>query len=53
MQNMATLLAHLQAQLSLDSPWIIGSDEYNLYKEEARLGLYRKALGELERLVVM
>ncbi|KAI9566712.1 hypothetical protein HD554DRAFT_2205859 [Boletus coccyginus] len=53
MQNTATLLAHLQTQLGLDSLWIIGSDEYNLYKEEARLGLYHKALGELEQLVVM
>ena len=53
MQNTVTLLAHLQTQLGLDSPWTIGGDEYNLYKEEARLGLYRKALGELERLVVM
>jgi hypothetical protein len=53
MQNTVTLLAHLQAQLGLDSPWTIGGDEYLLYKEEARLELYCKALGELERLVVM
>ncbi|KAF8441341.1 hypothetical protein L210DRAFT_2067464 [Boletus edulis BED1] len=40
-------------QLSLAEPWTIGCEEYNLYKEEARLSQYRKALGELEHLVVM
>jgi hypothetical protein len=53
LQNMEVLAVHMQGQLGLESPWTIGGEEYNLYKEEAALGRYREALGELEGLVVM
>lgn len=52
-QNTEALATHLQGQLGPESPWTIGGEEYNLYKEEAALGWYREALGDLERLVVM
>ena len=53
LQNMEALTAHLQGQLGLESHWEIGGEEYNRYKEEAMFGKYHKALGELERLVIM
>ncbi|KIK21693.1 hypothetical protein PISMIDRAFT_103621 [Pisolithus microcarpus 441] len=53
LQNTEALAAHIQGQLGLESPWKVGCEEYNCYREEAMLGKYRKALGELERLVVM
>jgi len=53
LQNTEALAAHLQGHLGLESHWEIGSQEYNLFKEEATLGKYREALSELERLVVM
>ncbi|KAG6377656.1 hypothetical protein JVT61DRAFT_14421 [Boletus reticuloceps] len=53
LQNMEALAAHLQGQLKLELPWIIGSKEYNLYKAEAVLGQHRQALSDLEHLVVM
>ena len=53
LQNAEALTAHLQGQLGLELRWEIGGEEYNHYKEEAMLGKYRKALGELECLVIM
>ncbi|KAG6373647.1 hypothetical protein JVT61DRAFT_6310 [Boletus reticuloceps] len=53
LQNTEALVAHFQQLLGLESAWEVGGDEYNQYKEEATLGKYREALGELERLVVM
>ncbi|KAI5994436.1 hypothetical protein EDD15DRAFT_2387767 [Pisolithus albus] len=53
LQNTEALAAHIQGQLGLESPWKVGCEEYNRYREEAMLGKYREALGELERLVVM
>ncbi|KAI5987210.1 hypothetical protein EDD15DRAFT_2173236 [Pisolithus albus] len=53
LQHTEALAAHLRGCLGLESHWEIGSEDYNLYKEEATLGKYREALGELERLVVM
>ena len=53
LQNAEALTAHLQGQLGLELSWEIGGEEYNHYKEEAMLGKYREALGELECLVVM
>ncbi|KAF8128109.1 hypothetical protein EV363DRAFT_1265552 [Boletus edulis] len=53
LQQTTILASHIQGQLSLAEPWTIGYEEYNLYKEEVRLSQYRKALGELEHLVVM
>ncbi|KAI5984618.1 hypothetical protein EDD15DRAFT_2201177 [Pisolithus albus] len=53
LQNTEVLAAHIQGQIGLESPWKVGDEEYNRYKEEAMLGKYREALGELERLVVM
>ena len=53
LQNTEALAAHIQGQLGLESPWSVGGEEYNCYKEEAMFGNYREALGELERLVVM
>ncbi|KIK13717.1 hypothetical protein PISMIDRAFT_118360, partial [Pisolithus microcarpus 441] len=53
LQNMEALAAHIQGQLSLESPWKVGGEEYAHYREEAMLGKYCKALGELEQLVVM
>ncbi|KAF8430438.1 hypothetical protein L210DRAFT_3418084, partial [Boletus edulis BED1] len=53
LQQTMILASHIQGQLSLAEPWTIGYEEYNLYKEEAWLSQYRKALGELEHLVVM
>ncbi|KAI9574341.1 hypothetical protein HD554DRAFT_2034472 [Boletus coccyginus] len=43
-----------QAQLlGLESPWKVGDEEYNKYKNKVGLGKYCAALDELERLVVM
>ena len=53
LQNAEALTAHLQDQLGLELHCEIGGEEYNCYKEEAMLGKYHKALGELEHLVVM
>ena len=53
LQNTEAFAAHLQGQLGLELHWEIGGEEYNQYKEEAGLGKYHKALGELEQLVVM
>ena len=53
LQNTEALAAHIQGQLGLESPWKVGDEEYNRYKEEATFGKYREVLGELERLVVM
>ena len=53
LQNTEALAAHIQGQLGLESPWTVGGEEYNRYKEEAMFGKYREVLGELERLVVM
>jgi len=53
LQNTEALAAHIQGQLGLESPWSVGGEEYNCYKEEATFGNYCEALGELERLVVM
>ena len=53
LQNAEALTAHLQDQLGLELRCEIGGEEYNCYKEEAMLGKYREALGELEHLVVM
>ncbi|KIK13209.1 hypothetical protein PISMIDRAFT_18140 [Pisolithus microcarpus 441] len=53
LQNTEALAAHIQGQLGLKSPWKVGCEEYNRYREEAMLGKYHKALGELEWLVVM
>ena len=53
LQNTKALAAHIQGQLGLESPWTVGGEEYNRYKEEAMFGKYREVLGELERLVVM
>ncbi|KAI6029697.1 hypothetical protein BKA83DRAFT_4462130 [Pisolithus microcarpus] len=53
LQNTEALAAHIQGQLGLESPWKVGGEEYAHYREEAMLGKYCKALGELERLVVM
>ncbi|KAG1774225.1 hypothetical protein EV702DRAFT_1180815 [Suillus placidus] len=47
------LVAHVEIQLVVDARWEIGGPEYNQFKMEARLGKYRTALNELERLVVM
>ncbi|KAF8452805.1 hypothetical protein L210DRAFT_3319077, partial [Boletus edulis BED1] len=47
------LAAYYQSQLSLESLWQIGGEEYLRYKNEAALTKYRDALDELERLVVM
>lgn len=53
LQNTEALAAHMQGQLGLESPWRVGGEEYNCYKEEAMFGRYCQALGELEQLVVM
>ncbi|KAI6012336.1 hypothetical protein EDC04DRAFT_2870900 [Pisolithus marmoratus] len=53
LQNTEVLAAHIQGQLGLESPWKVGGEEYNCYREEAMLGKYHKALGELEQLVIM
>ncbi|KAI5996379.1 hypothetical protein EDD15DRAFT_2387353 [Pisolithus albus] len=53
LQNAETLAVHIQGQLGLESPWKVGGEEYTHYREEAMLGKYREALGELERLVIM
>jgi len=53
LQNAEAFAAHLQGQLGLESRWEIGGEEYSHYKEEAVLGKYCEALGELEQLVVM
>ena len=53
LQNAEALVAHLQGQLGLETPWEVGGEEYMRYKEEATLSKYREALDEVERLVVM
>ncbi|KAI6017875.1 hypothetical protein EDC04DRAFT_2576612, partial [Pisolithus marmoratus] len=53
LQNMEALMAHIQGQLGLESPWKVDGEEYNCYREEAMFGKYHEALGELEWLVVM
>ncbi|KAI6017232.1 hypothetical protein BKA83DRAFT_4059157, partial [Pisolithus microcarpus] len=53
LQNTEALAVHIQGQLGLESPWKVGCEEYNCYREEAMLGKYHKVLGELEQSVVM
>ncbi|KAG2741541.1 hypothetical protein P692DRAFT_20880086 [Suillus brevipes Sb2] len=53
LQHAEALVAHVEIQLALEARWEIGGPEYNQFKMEARLGKYRTALNELERLVVM
>ncbi|KAG2738887.1 hypothetical protein P692DRAFT_201842716 [Suillus brevipes Sb2] len=53
LQHAEVLVAHIESQLGVEARWEIGSNEYNEFKMEARLGKYRTALDDLERLVVM
>lgn len=53
LQHAEMLVAHVEVQLAVEARWEIGGDEYNQFKMEARLGKYRTALNDLERLVVM
>jgi hypothetical protein len=53
LQHAEVLVAHIESQLGVEARWEIGSNEYNEFKMEARLGKYRMALDDLERLVVM
>ncbi|OAX32642.1 hypothetical protein K503DRAFT_852090 [Rhizopogon vinicolor AM-OR11-026] len=53
LQNAEALVGHMEIQLRIEKRWTIGCLEYMQFKEEAKLGKYRMALNELERLVVM
>ncbi|KAG1844311.1 hypothetical protein DFJ58DRAFT_664845 [Suillus subalutaceus] len=53
LQHAEALVAHVEIQLTVEARWEVGGPEYNEFKMEARIGKYRAALDELERLVVM
>jgi hypothetical protein len=53
LQHAEALVSQSEIHLSVDERWEIGGEQYNRFKEEAKLGKYRAALDELERLVVM
>ncbi|KAJ8584888.1 hypothetical protein M405DRAFT_853850 [Rhizopogon salebrosus TDB-379] len=53
LQNTEVLVGHMEIQLGIDKRWEIGSENYNLFQQEAGLLRYRAVLDELERLVVM
>ncbi|KAG2337982.1 hypothetical protein BDR05DRAFT_978336 [Suillus weaverae] len=53
LQHAEVLVVHIESQLGVEARWEIGSNEYNEFKTEARLGKYRTALDDLECLVVM
>ena len=52
-QTTQKLAGQLQAQLGLEKAWMVGCKEYNQFKAEVSMRKYRRALDELERLVVM
>lgn len=53
LQNTEVLVGHMEIQLGIDKRWEIGSENYNLFRQEAGLLRYHAALDALERLVVM
>lgn len=53
LQHAEALVVHVEIQLAVEARWEIGGPEYTQFKMEARIGKYRAALDELERLIVM
>lgn len=53
LQHCDAYVFNFEIQLGISDRWTADSAEYKWYKEEAILQDYRKALDELERLVVM
>jgi hypothetical protein len=53
LQNGGAYVFTLEAQLGIEERWSVASPEYVRYQGEAVLQEYRKALDDLERLVVM
>ena len=53
LQNAETQTGHMELQLQIEKCWVIGSQQYERYKQEASMEKYCAALDELEQLVVM